>query len=297
MDIQHLKYFVAVANNKSFTKAATELFISQAALSKQISNLEEKLGVDLFERKKKYIELSASGEVLFNEAVEIINKFENAIELTKKYNNHFTSSLKIGYIGPAEGEFLPLAIDAFSKKYQETEIHIKQDNLTALTNAVQSREIDLIFAGSGAGFENSHSNTVYRLLHRETFVVVFKKSHPLSQKETIEFADLSPYKFILLNTNIAKEPYSNLFKIFNIHKFHPNVIHEAENFEQLIIMLKAGIGCSIIPERALQFYDCSLLDWRTITNNPLDFVRTAVWHKQNENPYINLFINEISPVS
>lgn len=295
MDIQQLKYFVAIAQNKSFTKAANELFISQAALSKQISNLEKKLGVSLFERKKKNIYLSPAGEVLLNEAIDIIKKFENAIELTKKYNSRYNNVLKIGYLGPAEAEFLPDTISSFKEKYNETEIYLKQDNASALMVALKNKELDLFF--SGGGDENLPPNIIYKPIHRESFVVVLNKNHPLSEKATIDFADLSPFNFITLNKKFASEAYDMLFKIFNVHLFEPKTIYEVESLDQLIVMVKSGIGCTILPKRVLQFYNCTQLDWKVITNSPIEYIRTAVWDKHNENPYITLFLNEISTVS
>ena len=144
MNIQQLRYFLVLADTLSFTKTAEKYYISQTAVSNQIKALEEKLGVQLFQRDNRKVILTPAGKVFVKEAKSIITRIEEAVQHTKDAAEGFTGEIHVGYQWGFERTVFPKVLRDFQYEYQNIEILIERDEVAALYDGVMEGKYDII---------------------------------------------------------------------------------------------------------------------------------------------------------
>ncbi|MCM3764459.1 LysR family transcriptional regulator [Neobacillus niacini] len=295
MNIQQLRYFVTVANHLNFTTASKELYVSQASVSKQISIFEEYLGVKLFHRTKRSVELTESGGVLLKEALEIINKIDEAIDKTRKAHECFENkTLRIGFLGPPEKRFLPQLLNEFRNHYPEILLETKQYYLSPLLNAFEKDEIDIAFSS----LQSLKTNSItYHRLYGDSYVVICSKDHPLTKKDgPLHLSELRDSRFIVLNKEIDFPAYENTLLTCKSAGFTPININEVANFEHIMTLVEANHGISIIPKLVYLYYDNFGVEFLPIMNDPIQYDLVVAWKKENNNPVIPKFHLELSSI-
>ena len=186
MDVRKLQYFVSVAKNLSFTKAAKEHYISQTAMSQQIAAMESELEVILFQRSKNKVAITPAGEFLLKAASDLIVEYENMIQKTRDIHRGGKGSLRIGYAGPTEGELLVYVLEAFQEKYPYVDVHIEQTTFKNLSQNLIEEAYDVVFAIAGEILDAAAFTKV--ILKEEPAVLVVSPQTPLGQSKN----DLRP---------------------------------------------------------------------------------------------------------
>lgn len=187
MELRHLRYFIAVAEELHFTKAAEKLHIAQPPLSQQIQQLETELGVKLFHRKtKRQVQLTEAGKVFFKEAHQLLMQLETAVELTKRTGRGETGKLQIGFTSLVIYDLLPLILRKFREQFPEVETV-----LVELTTSQQEQALRDSLINVGFAHPPLEDHTIsYECIHRETLVVAVSANHSLAQREYISVRSL-----------------------------------------------------------------------------------------------------------
>lgn len=243
---RHLRYFVSVAEHRSFTAAAHTLNIAQPSISQQIADLEKKLGFNLFKRNSRSVELTVAGEVFLQEAKEIILSTENAIEKATRAFKGQSGELRIGVLEPAVSSFLPRTIRAFKEKHPGVVITIQHMNPNVQLKAFQQGKLDIGF--SRPFIEEEHLNLQQELIYKDSIVSVLPNDHPLANRKGISISELANESFILFNRSETKGYFDLIINYCqNKGGFYPSITQEPNLLQTLFLLVESGLGVSLVP--------------------------------------------------
>lgn len=248
MELRHLRYFVAVAEEKSFNKAAERLFISQPPLSRQIKQLEEEMGVVLIDRDQRPLKLTEAGVFFYEHAIQILRKSDNLRAMTMR-KGIFDGSLSIGFVASILYGTLPRVISRFRKVYPNIEIKLHELNSWQQTQALTNGKIDVGFGR--LLFEDASVRRI--LLREESLVVAVPIDHHIMQQKrrTITIADLSSENLLLYPKAPRPSFIDYILGLFEARNIEPNFFSEVSELHVALGLVAAGEGVTIVP-RALE---------------------------------------------
>lgn len=232
---KQMKYFIAVVETQSFTKAAEECYISQSAISQQIKALEDELKIKLLTRNKRSFTLTPAGEYFYEHCKNILDEVDELCQKTREIEED-ENLLKIGYLRGYPGKELKEAMMEFSRLYPHVSIELKRGNHEELYNYLISGQASLVVSDQRRAFHDDYVN--YHLLHMECYVEI-SMNHPLSQKEYLNVEDLKKETCILVASkqqqDIEQEFYENIIGL-KCHYLFANDIEEA----RLLVAINSG---------------------------------------------------------
>lgn len=289
MNIRQLEYFVSVAENLSFTKAAKKHYISQTAVTQQIKALEEQIQVTLLTRSKRHVELTPAGEVFLNEARSIINHMNDAISKTQQFASGFFGTLSIGIIIGYEKNNLPEYLKNFSYAYPNVSLEIRRDGMTELLNLVKQGLMDVAFVINPE--HQPLKDFKYKTIGRYSLIALLPPDHPLSHCSSIDLIDLKHENFIFVKE--TGDEYGQKTMVQNRYReagFVPNIVQRCNDFNTIMSMVASKLGIAIQPS----FIVTSNESNGNISVVPLNGDQgrievVAVWNKNNVNPALEKF--------
>ncbi len=245
MELRHLRYFVAVAEEKSFNKAAQRLFISQPPLSRQIKQLEEEIGVTLIDRENRPLKLTEAGEFFYDHAIQILTKSDNLRAMTMRKGN-FDSSLSIGFVSSILYGILPRVIARFREIYPNINIKLYELNSWQQTQALTEGKIDVGFGR--LLFEDSSIRRL--LLREESLVVAVPSGHRLAQERqaSVRLMDLTSENLLLYPTAPRPSFIDYVLELFEARNLKANYFTEVRELHIALGLVAAGEGLTIVPK-------------------------------------------------
>lgn len=244
MELRHLRYFIAVAEELNFSRAALRLYTAQPSLSQQIKDLEEEIGVKLFNRTKRKVELTEEGNVFLEQARLTIAQADRAVQLTQQAHLSKQRILKIGFLTAAEIRIFPTILPSFRVQYPHFKIEFALLGDAEQHQALKKSELDIIFTRQKV----NHKSVIDQVIFKDELSLILPKNHPLAQLETIPLKALETVDFIM--------PTSPTFLIMNqvVHEFTQqhqiqlNVQQYAKTIIDSLTLINSGTGCSILPK-------------------------------------------------
>lgn len=286
MNTTQIKCFLTLADTLNFTKAAARLYISQPALSRQISTLEQEINCLLFIRDQKSVRLTPAGALLAGELGEIQTSLENLITRVQTISMGYTGTLTIGILeGQWMGEEFTNLYRRFMDTYPNIDFRITQGSFGALRRQLDTGEIDIAITleFDVAGLED----IVFRPLSRDQAVFAISKKRPLAQKETITFEDLVSETLLVISPEDCRMGVELLFGDLNAQGLRAPSVRYAPNLSTVMLWVEAGLGVGIINHQSNLARNPNV---RLISEIPLkDASPCAAWKKGNLNPAIALF--------
>jgi DNA-binding transcriptional LysR family regulator len=244
MELRHLRYFVAVAEELSFNRAAQRLRISQPPLSNQIRQLEEELGVQLFERSSRGVRMTEAGEALLDEARRIFVQLEQTTRVVQRVGHGEVGRLTLGFVPSASNEMLPSILRTFRHRYPEVELFLREMRPDRVVQRLHDQQID-------AGFlylplDDASLNV--ECVSREPLVLALPESHRLASKPRIALQALTEEPFILPARYSMPGLYGQVTKACHQAGFVPRAVQKDVWLMQTIVGLVAGnIGVALVP--------------------------------------------------
>lgn len=247
MNIENLKAFHRVAETGNFTQAARELFLTQPAISMQIQNLEQSLGVVLFERSCRRVSLTSEGEILYKYTQQIFGVLNDLKNAFQEIGNLQTGELTLGATSIMGAYWLPFFVNSFHRRYPCIKIRLIIGNSHKLADLLQRGELEIGFAGSSSG----HPNLRQHFLHREPMIMVAGKNSPLSEHRRVLHA-----KDIATETLLMREQGTRVTEKLSLwlKKHAPRVaaptVMTVDNMEVTKHMVVNGLGITALPRHA-----------------------------------------------
>jgi len=274
MEMNQLRYAVAVARTGNFTRAAEQCRVSQPSLSQQIQKLEEELGERLFDRLKRQTKLTAHGEAFVRRAVRILEEAEMALREASDARSLLSGALTIGVLPTIAPYLLPKAIGAFARKYPGVEIVVEEDTTAQLLRHLTTYEID--FALASDPIEDSRFEI--KELFTEELLLALPPGHPLTRKRTIPAAALEGEKLIIMREGHCLG--DQVLGFCEHRDTRPAISFRSAQLETIHALVAAGLGLSLIPEMAARIKRPNALEYRSIQAPRPERKILAVWPRQ-----------------
>ena len=242
MELRHLKYFLAVAEELNFTKASEKLFISQPPLSRQIMELEEEIQARLFIRNNKKVELTEAGKYFEKEVRVLFQDLERISIKTKKIAENVSGEFRIAYISSIYAEVISELIKHLKEQFPYVNFKLFEVSTTKQIAALEQGKIELGIIRSP--IKSPKIKT--QLWFQDGFSVVYNKSVIQINSEA-EIPNLKDETFVFFNKDYAPHYHEVLLQLCAFYGFTPKVVHESNNVNSIVQLVKNGLGISIVP--------------------------------------------------
>jgi DNA-binding transcriptional LysR family regulator len=282
LELRHFRYFLAVAEELSFSKASVKLFISQPGLSKQIRLMEETLGVKLFDRNKRNVALTKAGEYLKGE-IEFINSH---LEATKRNLKTIAEGndgeVRIGFLGSAMQNIIPDLLVNLDKKHPKIKTTLEELSNISQINAIEHDQLDLGFVRLARVPEGIEKHPVFK----DSFSVVLPKNHHLNEDNFKNIGQLAEENFILFSSDYSPYYYNKIMGICEDKGFTPKISHKSVHALTIFKLVENGLGVAIIPTTMQEGFNLKI-KFLKIKNIKQTAELSVVWKKDNRNPCLN----------
>ncbi len=244
MELQQLRYVVAVARTGNFSRASEQCHVSQPSLSQQIQKLEEELGERLFDRLKSRARLTPAGEALHERAVRILAEVDAANREATEHRTLTRGKINVGLLPTIAPYLLPHVLPRFSRAFPGIEIVVQEDTTARLLNSLTGCELDLAVASLPIADQRMHTETLFT----EELRVALPPRHPLTRQRSIQATDLESERFILMQEGHCLG--EQVLNFCTRRDFHPNILCRSAQIETIRALVAAGMGISLIPAMA-----------------------------------------------
>src|SRR6185437_11095607 len=243
MELRHLRYFVAVAEERNFTRAAQRLNIAQPPLSRQIQQLEETLGVQLLERNSRPLKLTETGKFFYSHAAQLLSQTAELESMTRRVGN-IERSLSVGFVGSTLYGMLPKIIRRFRDENTTVELSLHEMSTMDQIRALKDGRIDVGFGR----IRHEDANIRRVILREEKMIVAFPEGHPLSvAKPVIALRDLVNETLIIFPKTPRPSYADQVLAAFQDRALKPRRIYEVRELQIALGLVAAGEGISIVP--------------------------------------------------
>ncbi len=286
MELRHLRYFVAVAEARSFTRAAAELHVAQPALSVQVRQLEAELGVALVDRSRRAIALTPAGEVLLTEARRLLAQLDVAVRLVQRTGTGATGRLAVGFVPSASNATLPPLLRRFRETHPDVAVQLQELAPDALVRGTHEGRLDVSFLY----LPFADPTLAQRVVSREAFVVALPEEHRLAHRRRVAVAELAGEPFILPARHGMPGLRAQVLALCHDAGFSPRALQDEVWLVQTIVgLVAAGSGVALVPESA------EALGRRGVVYRPLRGATTraelaAVWRREDRAPVLHAFL-------
>lgn len=271
MELRHLRYFITVAEELNFSRAALKLFTAQPSLSQQIKDLEEDVGVKLLHRTKRKVELTDEGSVFLEQARLTLAQADKAIAMARQVLKAKQQMLRIGFVPVAEMKIFPYVLPNLRMQNSELKIELLSLNNVEQMKLLKKGELDVTFTRHN--FHNEEIESQFVL--REPLIFLLPKDHPLAKYERIPVKELNGIDFIIPAAEQSSTLHTAILDFAKTNQIEFNIVQKTDNISLNINAIATGLGCAILPS-----YIAPLTTDNTVIR-PLDV----------ELPYLDLYVN------
>jgi DNA-binding transcriptional LysR family regulator len=286
MELRHLRYFVAVAENLNFTQAAAKLHLAQPSLTRQVQDLEEEIGVRLFNRSKNRVVLTEEGRSFLADARRILALATESIVAVQRLSRGETAQLNIAYLSNFDFEMLPETLAAFRRTFPHIALNLFDLTPAEQFRALETRKIDLGFVGLRPPADTAGLR--WESIARHRTVVVLPARHPLARKRQIKLGDLEGMFFVGLSEKTHPGFRQWLDETCQPAGFAPRILQDAELEPALMTFVAEGLGVSLARERIKKLPHPGVA-FRPLTP-PVRSDYCIAWNRENDSRALQQYI-------
>jgi DNA-binding transcriptional LysR family regulator len=295
MELRHLRYFVAVAEELHFGRAAERLRIAQPPLSRQIRDLEREIGVPLFERVPRGVELTPAGSAFLPEARLTLAQAERAQRTAQRAARGETGRLRVGFVEAAtHSGILPDVLSFFRAHMPSIGLSLFELDPLHQAEAFQDGRIDL-------GILHSPPLDAERWLrveeiYTEPVVLALPKGHALAERSRITLANLAKESFVLFPRHVEPAMHDDIIATCRSAGFSPRIVQEANGWHTLASLVSAGVGLSFVPRSISEFQTRGVV-YRAVRDLDVQMTLSAVWKRAERSPVRERFVTALRAVA
>jgi len=286
MELRHLRYFIAVAEELHFGRAARRVHISQPPLSQQIRQLEEELHVELFYRTKRKVELTDAGRVLAGEARIILRQIEHAAALAVEADRSKLSRLVVG-CSPANTHVVLKILTAFARLYPDVHLVVKSLATPQQVDALRKGHIDVGFLTLPVDREGLEIEVILQ----ERLLIALSQKHPLSARRRLPLRALGNETLIVFPLLLSPARYEKITSLCRNAGFSLHAVHEVDSIYTMLELISAGLGVSLLRSSVQQIRKKGVV-FRELEKSPI--VETAVAYRRGNRPKVLPLFVEVS---
>ncbi|MEO0373843.1 MAG: LysR substrate-binding domain-containing protein [Cyanobacteria bacterium P01_A01_bin.17] len=249
MELRQLKYFLAVAEELSFGRAAERLLISQPPLSRQIRQLEQEMGVELFYRTKRQVELTEAGRAFLPEVRQVLTQADVAVQVAQRASRGEVGRLVVGFEASSTYDVIPLSLKRYQERFPDVELVVYGMTTEEQFKALLKQHIDIGFMVSPVQDERF---TIEAIL-KEPLTVALPEGHPLTHQSQIRIQDLEHELFITFQRERGCGLYDRTIAVCQQANFSPIIAQEADEMQVILGFVAAGMGIALLSASIQQF--------------------------------------------
>lgn len=271
MELRHLRYFITVAEELNFSKAALKLYTAQPSLSQQIKDLEEDVGVKLLNRTKRKVELTEEGAVFLEHARLTLAQADKAVAMARQVSQAKQQMLRIGFVPVAEMKIFPYILPNLRVQNPDLKIELLSLNNNEQMRLLKKGDLDLTFTRHNFNSDEIESQFVIR----EPLIFLLPKDHPLAKYERIPTKALNGIDFIIPSAEQSLTLNQAILDFAKANGIELNIVQKADNILFNINSIGMGLGCTILPGYIA----------------PLTMDNTVIRPLDVELPYLDLYVS------
>ena len=271
MELRHLRYFITVAEELNFSKAALKLYTAQPSLSQQIKDLEEDVGVKLLNRTKRKVELTEEGAVFLEQARLTLAQADKAVAMARQVSQAKQQMLRIGFVPVAEMKIFPYILPNLRVQNPDLKIELLSLNNNEQMRLLKKGDLDLTFTRHNFNSDEIESQFVIR----EPLIFILPKDHPLAKYERIPVKALNGIDFIIPSAEQSYTLHHAILDFAKANNVELNIVQKADNILFNINSIGIGLGCTILPGYIV----------------PLTMDNTVIRPLDVELPYLDLYVS------
>jgi DNA-binding transcriptional LysR family regulator len=285
METRKLRYVVTVAEELSFTRAAVRLHMTQPPLSKQIKEVESELGVRLFERTKRVVQLTKAGEVFVERARLLLRDLDQLRHVSGQADRGEAGQLTIGFLGAIAFDLFPRILREYRAQVPDVRIELLESDNHALMDGLRSRRIDAAFMRP----YYQDADISMKTLLLDQFVVALPTRHRLAGRKAISIRDLAEEPFVTASRSPAPSIYAQTMAICEKAGFHPHVTQASTHLHTAIALVSAGMGIALVP-RSIMNLGLQGVSYAKLNDVSETIEVVVAWRNNDRNAVLSRFL-------
>ncbi len=288
MDLRHLRYFVAVAEERHFTRAAQRLHVSQPPLSQQIQALEAELGVPLFTRGRGGVQRTAAADALLPLARSILDAVEHAVAQTRQVGRGETGRLAVGFAGSMPfTEVMPRLLRDFRAAWPQVALDLREQPSPSQIDDLLAHRLDLGFIRTTQLMHDPRLSTL--VVQREPLLAALHADHPLAARASLRLNDLRDQPFVIYSASLGAGLREQTLALCAQAGFNPHIAQEVHEMPTLIGLISAGLGVGIVAA-SMQRAQLPWVAYRPLADVQASTEVLLVWRRDDPQPPLRNFI-------
>jgi DNA-binding transcriptional LysR family regulator len=293
MELRHLRYFVAVADALNFTKAAEQLRLAQPSLTRQIHNLEEELGVRLFNRTKNQVSLTAEGRAFLSDAKRLLAQAAESVNSVQRLSRGHTGELNIAYLSNFNFELIPASLAAFRLNCPHVSLNVFEMTPAEQLRALEARKVDLGFVGLKP--PQTSKDLQWECISHHEIVVVLPAHHPMAKKQSIHITALKDEFFIGMSERTHPGFREWLVGVCEPGSFTPRIIQDTELEAALMHVIAQGMGVTLARSQIRKLAHPGVVFRALIPAIKTD--HWIAWNRNNDSPSLAQYVSIVKKTS
>ncbi len=283
---RQLKYFLILAEELHFGRAAKRLHISQPPLSASLKQLEEELGARLLERSSKHVALTRAGEVFRRQAQRLLSQLGDTQELVRRVAESASGLVRVGFTPTMIFRRLPLVLGTFRDRHPAMDIQLLELNSAEQVEALGTGRIDIGFIHAMPLPDGITSLTIAN----EPFVCCLPSHHPLAGRSRMRLQELAGEPLIMFNRQLASHYYDRIIGLFRLAGVEPDIRHEVNHWLTITALVAGGMGASLVP-RALAESGFAGVSFVPLESSDAWHAACCIWVAEQEDAGRDLFVD------
>lgn len=286
MELRHLRYFIAVAEELHFGRAAERVHIAQPPLSKQIRQLEEEIGVKLFHRTKRRVRLTPAGSVFLDEARQVLDLCERAVRSARRAEKGEIGRLVLGFVSSATYSFVPSALRTYRNLFPDVELVLRELTTDQQLDALRGGVVHVGFLRQPISDPMLQIETIFQ----EPLVVALPADHALASFPKITLERLSTEPFVMFSRQQGTTYYDQILSLCHQGGFSPKVAQEAVQMPTALGLVSVGVGVALVPA-SVQNLQMAGVVYRHLTEVSQTTELAMAWRLNDDSPALLAFLD------
>ncbi len=288
MELRQLRYFVAIAEQGGFSRAAEQLHVSQPPLSTQIKDLEEEIGARLFNRSNRGVSLTRAGQVFYDEARAILTRLQGARAKTLQADRGDVGLLSVGFVSIADYGILPPALKSFRAQFPLVEVQLHELTTDAQIRELRGSRLDL-----GLGLAPvAEPDITFRSILREELILAAPSDHPAAKMQRLDLRTLAKTSFIVPPRDIAPGLYDLTISRCRTAGFAPGIVQNARQMQTVIGLVSCGMGVALVPASVRNLKRAGVA-YRPLRGKPALIELGILQRRESANAQAELFVGAL----
>lgn len=292
MELRHLRYFVMLAEELHFRRAAERLHMAQPPLSQQIRQLETELGFQLLHRTKRTVQLTEAGQVFLRESRRILQQLEQAIEMGRQISRGEMGQLTIGFVSSAAYNVLPEILRKFRTAVPSVALELHELTSDQQLQWLRERRIDIGLIRPPI----EDDEFCFQVIFQEPLMLALPEVHFLAKQAQVSLRSLFNQPFILFPRGLAPGLYDQIISLCQQANFSPFVAQEAIQMQTIVSLVAAEMGVAIVPA-SLQNLQRTGVVYKTIEEPTPNVAIAAIWRCNNSSATVQRFLDIARQIS